>query len=189
MQNNIFSIPEAANYSAVSRWTIWKYVRSGELKAFRTPGGHYRILKSDFETFMREKKMYPLATTIFTARKILIVDDDHRMQRLLGKMLSKNQHHIETASNGYETGTKILTFKPDLVVLDLSIPGMDGFEVCQRIKESEETSHIKILVVTSHDTEENQTRTMAAGADGYMAKPMDMEKLLNNVERLLGGKR
>ncbi len=63
MQNNLFSIPEAAKYSSVSRWTIWKYVRSGDLKASRTPGGHYRILKADLEEFMREKGMYTVIKT------------------------------------------------------------------------------------------------------------------------------
>ncbi len=186
MQHTILSIPEAANYSAVSRWTIWKYVRSGELKASRTPGGHYRILKADLLAFMREKGMCSMESD---TKKILIVDDDLQIQNLLKKMLSKNKRHIETASNGFEAGTKMLQFKPDLVVLDLFMPGIDGFEVCDRIKGSFETSHMKILVITGHDTEEIRTRILSAGADDYMAKPLDMEKLQNDVENLLGHKR
>lgn len=185
MQNTIFSIPEAAQYSAVSRWTIWKYVRSGDLKASRTPGGHYRILKEDLERFMNKKGMYPMSVNDFPHKKILIVDDEPPIQDLLKKALLKNKYQIKTASDGFEAGTKFLQFKPDLVILDLLMPGMDGFEVCKAIKENSETSHVKILIITGHDFEENKTRIMAAGADGYMTKPFDAELLQKNVQNLL----
>ena len=60
-KNNMFSITEAANYCAIGRVTLWKFVKSGDLKASLTPGGHFRILKKDLESFMMEKGMYPLA--------------------------------------------------------------------------------------------------------------------------------
>jgi len=59
-KNKMFSITEAANYCAIGRVTLWKFVKSGELKASRTPGGHYRILKEDLESFMLEREMYQL---------------------------------------------------------------------------------------------------------------------------------
>lgn len=185
MQNNIFSIPEAAKYSAVSRWTIWKYVRSGELKASRTPGGHYRILKAELEQFMHKKGMYPMSTNDFPYKRILIVDDEPPIQNLIKKMLSRDRYEIKAASDGFEAGTKILQFKPELVILDLLMPGMDGFEVCKMIKKNPETSHIKILIITGHDFEENKTRIMDAGADGYIAKPFDKEMLKKNIENIL----
>jgi len=186
MKNNMVSIPEAASYSAVSRWTIWKYVRSGELKAFRTPGGHYRILKTDLENFMRDKGMYSFPSGDgYRSKKILIVDDEPRILDLLKKMLSKSRYQIDTASNGFEAGIKVLQFKPDIILLDLFMPGMDGFEVSKKIKESPETASVKILVMTGFDSEENRARIMAIGVDGYMLKPLDMEALQNNIQRLL----
>jgi len=67
------------------------------------------------------------------------------------------------------------------------MPGMDGFEVCRRIKKNPRTSHIKVLAITGYDDGENRARIMKAGADGYMAKPIESERLLEEVEGLLAG--
>ena len=159
--------------------------KSGELKASLTPGGQYRILKKDLEFFVREKGMYPLASYQPAGKKILIVDDDIHMQDLLTEMLSREEYETETASSGFEAGTKVVKFKPGLVILDLIMPEMSGFEVCRRIKEDPDTSHTKILALTGYDTEENRKKIMEAGADGYMTKPVDRVVLLRHVENLL----
>jgi len=89
-------------------------------------------------------------------------------------------------ANGSEVRAKVFKFKPGLVVLDLILPDINGVEVCRQIKENPDTAHIKILAVTGHDTEENKNRILSAGADGYMAKPLNMESLLRHVRDLLG---
>ena len=75
------------------------------------------------------------------------------------------------------------------MILDLFMPGMDGFEVCKQIKANSNTSHIKILAYTGYDTAENKERIMQAGADGYMAKPVSRKGLLENLENLLSSER
>ncbi len=80
-----------------------------------------------------------------------------------------------------------MEFKPDLVILDLYMPGMDGFEVCERIKKNSDTSHIKIMALTGFDTPENRDLIMKAGADGYMAKPVEKDELIQNIEDILNG--
>jgi len=184
-KKDLLSIPEAAKLSAVSRWTIWKYVRSGELRASRTPGGHFRVHRDDLETFMREKGMYPASSGIIQDKKVLIVDDEPAIQVLYKKILSRFGYQMEIASNGFEAGTKIFQFRPDLVILDLVMPGMDGFEICSKIKGGADTSHIRVLIITGHDTEENKNRIMAAGADDYLVKPVNMTVLQDRVEHLL----
>jgi excisionase family DNA binding protein len=184
----IFSIPQAANRCAISRWTLMKCVNSGELKASRTPGGHYRILKEDLEDFIIEKKMYPLAHKRSSNKRILIVDDDPKVQKLLALMLSFKKYETETASSGFEAGTKVVKFKPGLILLDLFMPAMSGFEVCKQIKKGPETSHIKILALTGYDSKVNRERIMEAGADDYMAKPVMRDILLRHVEDLLNPK-
>jgi len=77
--DNFFSIPKAAKYCSISRGTLWKYVRMGELRASLTPGGHHRILKEDLEAFVLKKGMYPLAYKRFSKKRILIVDDDPKI--------------------------------------------------------------------------------------------------------------
>lgn len=182
----MFTIPKAAKYCSISRGTIWRYVKSGDLKAFLTPGGHHRILKKDLEAFMHEKGMHFPHRTDHGGEKILIVDDDPKAQKFLNKMLYSKSYHIETASDGFEAGTKTVQFKPDLIILDLFMPGIDGFEVCKQIKENSRTSQIKILVLTGYDTQENRDRILQSGADGYLAKPVKKSLLIQNIEKLLG---
>ena len=185
VDHEIFSIPQAAKRCAISRWTLMKCVNSGELKASRTPGGHYRILKQDLEDFIIKKKMYPQVYNHSSNKRILIVDDDIQVQKLLTVMLSSKRYEIETASSGFEAGTKVGKFKPGLIILDLIMPEMSGFEVCRQITKNPETSHIKILVLTGHDSRENRERIMEGGADAYLVKPVEKNVLLGHVENLL----
>ena len=188
VNDEIFSIPQAAKRCAISRWTLMKCVNSGELKVSRTPGGHYRILKEDLEDFIIKKKMYPLVHNNSSNKRILIVDDDPQVRKLLAVMLSSKKYETETASSGFEAGAKVVKFKPDLILLDLFMPEMSGFEVCKQIKKGPETSQIKILALTGYDSKVNRERIMEAGADDYMAKPVMRDILLRHVEDLLNPK-
>ena len=188
MNEEILTIPQAAKYCAISRWTLRNFVKSGDLKASRTPGGHFRIRKSDLESFIYEKGIYPLVHNRSSSKKILIVDDDPLIQDLLTKMLSKDGYQTEVAADGFDAGFKIKDFEPGLIILDLIMPGMNGFEVCRRVKENSEASHMKILAITGYDTKENREKIMEAGADGYLAKPLEREILLQHVEGLLNGR-
>jgi len=189
LNKNILSIPQAAEFCSLSRGTIWKYVKTGELKASLTPGRQYRILNKDLELFMREKGMYPFAKYQPASKKILIVDDDSQIQKVLTNVLSAQKYETAVASDGFEAGVKVTEFKPGLIILDLFMPGMDGFEVCKRIKENPLSSQTKILAITGYDTEENKDRIMEAGADGYMAKPFLKDEILQQIEALLNNKK
>jgi excisionase family DNA binding protein len=183
-KKDVFTIPRAAEYCSIHRVTLWRWVKSGELKSFHTPGGHFRILKRDLESFMREKGMLFPFHKHSNKKKILVIDDDPKICELLNRILSSNGYRIEVASDGFEAGANILRFKPDLMILDLFMPGMDGFEVCKRIKTDPNASHIKILAITGFDTDENRKRIMQAGADGYLAKPMRKKRLLQNIKEI-----
>ncbi|OQY02545.1 MAG: hypothetical protein B6I22_13480 [Desulfobacteraceae bacterium 4572_123] len=185
MNNSIYTVGQAADYCSVSRGTLLRCVKSGKLKASRTPGGHYRISKKDLEDFALEKGMYPLANNRSSMKKVLIVDDDPGVQNVVAEILSAKKYETETASSGYEAGTKVIRFKPGLIILDLFMPEMSGFEVCRQVKEDPETSDIKILAITGHDSLENRGRIMEAGADDYLAKPVKTADLLRHVEDLL----
>ncbi|MFZ3044379.1 MAG: response regulator [Desulfatirhabdiaceae bacterium] len=134
---------------------------------------------------MLTRGMHPFGAYRPLRKKILIVDDDANVQKIIARLMTQGGYHFEIASDGFETGVKVMGLKPGLVILDLIMPGMDAFEVCRRIKNNPSTAHIKILAVTRYDTPENRTRIMAAGADRYMAKPFDLKTLLNHVDSLL----
>jgi len=185
LKKDVYTIPEAARICSVARTTMWRWVKSGELKASTTLGGKYRISKADLENFILKNDMYPLAYMHSPTDKILIVDDDPSVRKLLTKMLSADKYETAVAPDGFEAGIKVMEFKPDLIILDLFMPGMDGFDVCERMKGNSSTSDIKILAITGYDTKENKDRIVQAGADGYLVKPVGKSKLLKNIEELL----
>ncbi|MCJ7686082.1 MAG: response regulator, partial [Desulfobacteraceae bacterium] len=186
MNDEMFTIPRAAEHCGVSRWTIWKCVKAGTLKASLTPGGHHRILKKDLEAFARKKGMYPLGNYQPPKKnKILIVDDDREIREMLTRMLRIHKYETDTASDGFEAGAKVERLKPDLIILDLFMPGMDGFEVCRRLKEDPGSADLKILILTGYDSNQNRERIMAQGADDYLVKPVDNNIFFRHVESLL----
>ena len=185
MKNDLFTIPQAAKICSVCRTTMWRWVKSGKLEAFLTPGGQFKIREKDLKSFIQKRMRHLPVAEFSQGKKILIVDDDQGIRKLLNKMLSSGGYRRETASDGFEVGTKVMQFKPDLMILDLFMPGMDGFEVCKQIKENLNTSHIKILILTGFDSKENKERTMRAGADGFLGKPLGKSVLLKNVKDLL----
>ena len=186
MVKDILTIPEAAKYCAEDRVTMWRWVKSGLLKVSVTPGGHHRIVKDDLEAFLVEKGMYSLATRSFPRNRVLIVDDDPMIRETISETFTSYKYETETAGDGFEAGIKIAQFKPDLVILDLIMPRMDGFEVCRYLKNDPATSGIIILVLTGYDTEENREEIMEAGADDYLAKPVETDDLIRHMEDLLG---
>lgn len=185
MSQEIFTVPQAAKYCAIGRVTLWKYVKSGELRASLTPGGHYRIKRKDLEAFARKKGMYPLANYKPPEKKILIVDDDAAIRNMIEEILSTHDYETETAAEGFEAGVKVSTFQPGLIILDLHMPGIDGFEVCRQIKQNPATAHIKILAITGFSSKENQDRIIGEGADRYLVKPVKNNILLRHVKDLL----
>ncbi|NQU15864.1 MAG: response regulator [Desulfobacteraceae bacterium] len=198
VEKDYYTIPEAAKICSVGRTTMWRWVKSGYLKASMTLGGQHRIQKTELESVLAERGGYSLLSPDiapepeFSGRslssgKILIVDDDPDIRKIMTRFLSAADYEVAVASDGFGAGARLMDFKPDLLVLDLVMPGMDGFEVCKRIKKNPRTSHIKILAITGYDDEENRARIMKAGADGYLAKPLKIERLLEEIKSLLAG--
>lgn len=185
MKAPLLTIPQASRLCSLSRGTIWKYVKSGEIKASMTPGGQYRIHKSDFTAFMQRKNMYPHAFYEPDNYRILVVDDEPEILKMLTTVLSQGGYCLETAKDGYDAGIKVMTFKPGLIILDLFMPEINGFEVCRQIKKNPDTTHIKVLAITGHDSEENKEKIFMEGADAYLIKPFSREELLHTIENLL----
>ena len=186
-EKEYYTIPKAAKVCGVGRSTMWRWVKSGNVKTAVTLGGQHRISKANLESFIAENQVYPLLSNSSSKEKILIVDDDIQIQELFTKVLSFNGYQTEVASDGFEAGIKIMSFKPGVILLDLHMPGMDGFEVCKKVKENPATAHIKILIITGYGSDENRDRIMGAGADDYLAKPVSGTTLIEHVENLFSG--
>lgn len=179
-----YSIPEAAKLSGVSRTTLWGWVKSGHIKALVTPGGHHRILKEEVDRILTENPV-PQQQSATHQKTVLIVDDDPHMQKILQARLSRMNFYAETASDGFEAGVKIVELIPDLVILDLFMPGIDGFEVCRKIKEKKELAQTKILAMSGFDSPENRENILKLGADCFLPKSADISTIIERIGELL----
>jgi len=195
-KKDYLTIPEAAKICSVGRTTMWRWVRSGVVKSSMTLGGQHRIRKSDLDAVLAENHAHraplpgteskPQPSSQFTRHhKILVVDDEPQVLKMTARILEAKGYEIENAADGFEAGIQVLEFKPDLVFLDLYIPGMDGFEVCRKIKENPKTAIIVVVAVTGYDNDENRERIMKAGADGYLTKPVERKHLLESISTLI----
>ncbi len=117
--------------------------------------------------------------------KILIADDNQPNVELLEAYLAEVDCEIAAAADGHETLEKVAQFKPDLILLDIMMPKLSGFEVCRLLRKDPETRHIMILMVTALDEAGDIERAVAAGCDDFLSKPINKLELLKRVENLL----
>lgn len=179
----------ASKYCNVSSKTIINWVEAGHIKAYRTVGGHRRIKKSDLEIFMRNQGIpIPEENEDTTRKKILVVDDDMIIVESIVQALEEDDFDYEviSASDGFEAGLQVNHFKPDLLILDIMMPDIKGYEVCRKIKSSEETRHTKIIVLSAYLDDEKFARMKENGADVCFSKPLPLHQLKEEVAKLLG---
>ena len=120
-------------------------------------------------------------------KSILIVDDNPGNLKLTSYLLELEGYEVRTAANAKETRAILLTFGPQLILMDLQLPGMDGFELTRRIKAEPELRHIVVIAVTAYAMNGDEQRALAAGCDGYVTKPIDTRALPALIARLLAG--
>ncbi len=120
-----------------------------------------------------------------TTSTILIVDDDPRARFVLQTVLAREGHTLLMADNGVEALRLSIEHQPDLVLLDVLMPELDGFEVCQRLREHSRLREIPIIMITSLDDQESRVRGLSVGADGFISKPFDSAELLAHVRTIM----
>jgi len=185
-----FTTSEVARYCAVTNDGVLKWIKSQKLRAFSTPGGHYRVSAEDFREFLNKYEI-PIDETFFRGtkreRSVLVVDDEPDIREIVRRLLREldSELKIEEAGDGYEAGIKIGSLQPDLVIMDLMMPKVDGFSLCRSIRENPETRHVKVLAITAFPEKDNVKKLYDAGADLCLIKPLQLEHFKLEVMRLL----
>ncbi len=189
-QQSLLTTGEVAAHCQVSVKTVNNWINKGTLQAAITPGRHHRIAVTVFNTFLRAHNLPLFGESPDLKRRILVVDDEADVTQVIVKGLRKTgQYEVANAADGFEAGIQVARFGPDLVVLDLMMPNLDGFQVCRLIKSNPDTRHIKVLVLTGYASEQNKGLAMECGADAFLAKPIELEQLREHVEKLFAGRR
>ncbi len=183
MDKKALTTYDVAQFCHVTINTVVNWIEDGSLKAFRTKGGHRRIRSSDFDEFLSKHNM-PIAD----GKRILVVDDDESIRNGLRELFESNGYQVDTAKEGFMAGALIEQYRPALIILDLIMPGLDGFFVCEHVKKQEHLKDIKIIVLTGYPSRENIQEVKRAGANKVIPKPVDNEIILKEVQNLLGAK-
>ena len=163
--------------------SVANWIDQDLLVAHRTPGGHRRVKCEDLVRFLRDHKM-PIPEELETKpTRVLIVDDEPAITQLIARAVQAAHPEFEVteARDGFCAGHIVATLKPDIVILDLRMPGMDGYEVCRLIKSQEAGKDSHVLAMTAYPSEESRQRILDCGARVCLGKPLDMAALLREV--------
>lgn len=173
---------ECARRLNVATVTVRKWAQQGILEAMVTPGGHRRYAVETVVKFA-EKYNLPFLHDEDEVRRILIVDDDPQVCRYLKTLFAKFKDLAvtEQVRDGFEAGHMVHAFRPNIILLDLMMPAIDGYEVCRLIKTHPATRHIRIIAITGFYEENNIKKVMQAGAEICLQKPLDRGALLEAV--------
>jgi len=182
----VFTTGEAAKICKVSQQTIIRCFDSGQLKGFRVPGSKFRRIPRDLlYKFMKENGI-PTDALESGKRKALVVDDDQELVELIRDVLEADgRFEVRTANNGFDAGMMVKEYHPDVVVLDVMLPDINGKEVCQRIRSDVTLSDVKVICISGMVEKDKIDDLLAAGANDFVQKPFEVEQLLEHMCRQL----
>lgn len=120
------------------------------------------------------------------SRRVLVVDDDELTRDILTTILDLEQFDVDVAEDGEAALAHVAAQRPDVVVLDVMMPGMDGYEVCRRIKDDPATGDLPVVLLTARDTDDDRRRGHEAGCDAYLTKPFSPLSLILAIDQLEG---
>ncbi|HUX52108.1 MAG TPA: response regulator [Spirochaetia bacterium] len=189
----IFSALEVANICGVVNQTAINWIKNGYLKAFTTPGGQYRVYSEDLVEFLSSRGMrmpqelqriLEEQTSIDT---VMVVDDDRDLNNLITQYIEREypNYSVFQAFDGFEAGRLISEHKPGIVILDIDLPGVNGHKLCKSIKEDTALNNPIIISISGLDDPEQAAQMLRNGADAFIAKPLELEKLTDILENLV----
>ncbi|MDC0175733.1 response regulator [Planctomycetaceae bacterium] len=182
----VFTTGEAAKICNVSQQTIIRCFDSGQLKGFRVPGSRFRRIPRDvLYRFMKDNGI-PTDALESGRRKALIVDDDEELVELIRDVFDADgRFDVRVANNGFDAGMMVKEYKPDVIVLDVMLPDINGKEVCQRVRSDSTLDDVRIICISGMVEADKIDDLKEAGADDFMQKPFEVDALFARVCELL----
>ena len=185
-KNKFMKTSAAAAYLGVSRSSITNWVRNNELSAASTPGGHYLFSKEQLDDFAAQRGMI-LGSEKSPGEpyKIPIIDDDAVFRSFAKEALEVfDGYELKEAEDGMQGAPLVGTWKPDLVIVDLRMPNMNGAEFCQFLKKTPDTSDVKIIVVSAYLAPEIRQGVEQIGVDSIIDKPVRLGAFIATIGKL-----
>ena len=199
-RDGLLKISDVAKEAGVLPSTVRYYTDLGLIQpASETPGGHRlydsattigairKIQFSNKQGKTIDDIKQDLIATDGAVRKVLVIDDEIELCEVVTEMVKTYFPHYEVrvANDGFTAGRILNEYLPDLIILDLMLPGVNGFDVCRQIRSNEYMKGTKILAITGYDSDENKQKILSCGANDFLAKPMDVPVLKSKMEKLL----
>lgn len=178
-QDRLISPAEVAQLFGVSPITVRSWVTKGLLKAKTTPGGHRRFAQKDVEDLIQHQDSQSAEKIL----RVLVVDDDRQFREFLVEFFSTitPKVNVAQATDGFHAGLMTAQFKPHVILLDYSMPGLSGVTVCKQIKNNPEHSTIRIIAITGHGLTSVRHELLDAGAEAVLTKPVTTGLLVEHV--------
>jgi excisionase family DNA binding protein len=176
---------DIAQYCDVNLRTVIRWIDKGNLKGYKLPGrGNNRVTVENFVVFLKENNMPIPAEFLVNNKTVLIVDDDKNMAGAIKRVLKKEAFECDIATNGFLAGSKLMENKPSLMTLDLTMPGLNGFELLRHLRAEAQFNDLKILVISALK-QDRLDEAMALGANAVLSKPFKNDELLKIVNELI----
>jgi excisionase family DNA binding protein len=176
------TLGQAAKYLGVAQSTIRKWSDQGRVPAFYTPGGHRRYRRADLDTFLERsgpgagERQGPL---------ILLVDDDDRVRELVRVNLEFEGYAVKEAASAEAGLEAVEDAPPDLILLDVMMPGVDGWEMLRRVQERHGAGAIPVVMFSGKVDDESLREATARGARGFVGKPFDLQQLIDQTKQIV----
>ena len=188
-KKEIYSPYDLSHIFRVNQDTIQSWLKERRMESFRVPGGHLRVTHQSLEIYMKlnhypEPENWDGKVEKF---KTLVVEDDGDLLETMAELLEEEPRlEVKTENNGLSASLQIASWHPDLILLDFVMPGMDGFDICKKIRGNLDTKDIPVLAVTALSNFENVKAVFDTGVSDFLEKPFYSEGLLSKVRGLLG---
>jgi excisionase family DNA binding protein len=178
------TLGQAAKYLGVAQSTIRKWSDTGRVSAFYTPGGHRRYRQRDLDVFL-DRSRPGAAGSGGAGPSVLIVDDDDRLREYVRVNLEMEGYTVREAASAAEGLEALEEESPDLVLLDVMMPQVDGWEMLRRVQERHGIGSIPVIMFSGKVDEESAAEAASRGAQGFIGKPFNPQQLIDSTKQLL----